>query len=85
MDKLLAIGLVAGTLGLCGCTTTDLDTADVGKSAAARKAEPIRYITGSRIPDKPPRDRMIRRIEGEDWVRGDQSSIISHSDRPGAN
>jgi hypothetical protein len=47
------------------------------------KCQLIGVVFGSRLPEKPPRDRMLRRVEGGAWAREDSSSIISHRDHAG--
>ena len=83
MEKWIMIGLAACAFGIGGCATPGDDLGKAGSgNKVAGKEEPF-YLTGSRIPEKPPRDRMLRRIEGETWAQEDKSSIISHQDRPG--
>lgn len=84
MNRHLAIIVIGSALGFTGCAATPaIDVEPIGIAGKAPEGEPVRYITGSRIPDRPPRDRYVRRIQKEDWLRDDQRSVITHADRPG--
>lgn len=84
MKIIPALAVMAGVLGLAGCA------ADTARSEADMKvtgtvnagAVEKRYITGSRLPEKPPRDRHLRSIEGEEYQKQDRTSVITHNDRP---
>lgn len=88
MKILAATTLVIGILGLAGCAAgpanSDSGMAISGtvKAGAETASTEKRTITGSRIPEKPPRDRHLRSIEGEEYQKQDRTSVITHNDRP---
>ena len=83
MKAYLAIAVVAGSLLLGGCAATAPQAASAPVAATAApsqtKADP-EYYTGSRIPNKPARDRMVKQIEGGNYARDQMNSTSSQPD-----
>ncbi len=78
MNPAIATAVIACALGLAGCATpaSQLDSKQIAAGAASSKDK--LFFTGSRLPENPPRDRSLRRIEGQEWVDQDRSRIITH-------
>ena len=84
MKPAIAAAVIACAIGVAGCATPSSQLDSKQKAAGASSSKDKLYFTGSRIPENPPRDRSLRRIEGEEWVREDRSGIITHQP-PGMN
>ena len=77
MKPAIAAAVITCAVGLAGCATpaSQLDSKQTAAGAATSKDK--LYFTGSRLPENPPRDRSLRRIEGQEWVEQDRSRIIT--------
>lgn len=83
MKAYLAISVVAGSLVLGGCATTAPQAASAPAAVTAAQAQPKEdpeYHTGSRIPNKPARDRMVKQIEGGNYARDQMNATQSQPD-----
>jgi hypothetical protein len=83
MKAYLAIAVVAGSLVLGGCATTTPQASTAAAAATSAEALPKedpQYYTGSRIPNKPARDRMVKQIEGGSYTREQMNSTMSQPD-----
>jgi hypothetical protein len=78
MERLLAAAAVFAMLSTVGCATTvpEAATPQVQASAAESGTAERRTITGSRIPETPPRDRLLKSIKNTEWVQETKSSVI---------
>ncbi len=77
MKPAIAAAVVACALGLAGCASpaSQFDSKQIAAGAASSKDK--LFFTGSRLPENPPRDRSLRRIEGEEWVREDRTGVVT--------
>ncbi len=83
MKAYLAIAVVAGSLVLGGCATNTPQAASAPAAATTAQSQPkedAEYFTGSRIPNKPARDRMVKQIEGGSYTREQMNSTMSQPD-----
>lgn len=83
MKTYLTIAVVAGSIALAGCATTTPQAstaAAAGTSAKDLPKEDPEYHTGSRIPNRAARDRMVKQIEGGSYAREQMNSTMSQPD-----
>jgi hypothetical protein len=86
MKTYLAIAVVAGSVAIGGCATSPPQAANASAGAPAAKAanaqpqEEPEYVTGSRIPNRAPRDRMVKQVEGQSYSRDRMNSTMSQPD-----
>ena len=74
MNKLLAIAMMAGTVGIAGCAT---DPKSASTPSASKDAE---IVTGSRIPRKADADQPAKTISGDTWRR-ESTTVIGNQPR----
>lgn len=80
MKLALTLFVIACAAGLAGCATNEGYT-DYRPSVSDKAGTTgARTMTGSRLPDNPPRDRLLRRVSREEWVRDDRSGVITFQD-----
>jgi len=85
MKACLATAVVAGSLVLGGCATATPQAASAPATASVAQSQSkgdAEYFTGSRIPNKPARDRMVKQIEGGSYRREQMNSTMSQPDSP---
>jgi PBP1b-binding outer membrane lipoprotein LpoB len=78
MQHYLAIAAIGGALGLAGCATSTAPAASSGQEKVATEAEgkgEQRFITGSRLPEKPPQDRMLKSVDSQAY-KENQTSVL---------
>jgi hypothetical protein len=80
MERILAAAAMFAVLATAGCATTapEAATAQGKATAAASGTAERRYITGSRIPENPPRDRLLKSVSNTEWVHETKSSVIGN-------
>ena len=80
MERLLAAAAVSALLATVGCATTAPEAAKARSQATATEPGTAerRTITGSRIPDSPPRDRLLKSVNNAEWVHETKSSVIGN-------
>lgn len=74
MNKLFAIALMAGTVGIAGCAT---DPKSASTPSAPKDTE---VVTGSRIPRKAEADQPAKTMSGDTWRR-ESTSVIGSQPR----
>jgi hypothetical protein len=74
MNKLFAIALMAGTVGIAGCAS---DPKSASTPSASKDEE---VFTGSRLPRKVSTDQPSKTISGDTWRR-DSTSVIGSQPR----
>jgi len=80
------IACLAGVLGSAGCATTaSPEAASANAAQGAANTAQVRgteaeYSTGSRIPNRAARDRMVNRVEGDAYARDRMNSTSSQPD-----
>ena len=79
----LAIAAIGCALGLAGCAATpdpaaSSSQAQAGTQATAKGEQ--RFITGSRLPERPPQDRMLKSVDSQGY-RESQSSVLGTQPR----
>ena len=85
MQNYLAFAAISCALGLAGCATSpapeaNSSQAQTGTQATAKGEQ--RFITGSRLPERPPQDRMLKSVDAQSY-RESQSSVLGV--QPGGN
>ena len=77
MKPAIAAAVIACAVGVAGCATPASQFGATQSAAGADSSKDKLFFTGSRLPENPPRDRSLRRIEGEEWVREDRTGGVT--------